>query len=105
MNQKRMRVNTVIRVLEILGLRFQNKVAIIKFRAHLPYLKKFKHDVIVNCVLHGELTYDFVNYYELNDCILAEGYLSLSTIDLMGKPYYDLDITRLYPFLFTFDEL
>jgi len=101
------KLNSIVRVLDILSLKFQNNVAIIKFRAQLPYLKNVrnlpKHDIIVNCIICGELTYDLVNYYELNDYLLIEGHLSVSTINLTNKPCYDLNITRLYPFLFTFE--
>jgi len=100
-------INSIIRILEIPSLKFQNNMPIIEFRAQLPYLRNIrnipKQNIIVNCIIRGELAYDLINYYRVNDYLLIEGYISVLPINLRNKPMITLNIIRLYPFLFTFE--
>ena len=61
-------INSIIRILEIPSLKSQNNMPIIEFRAQLPYLRNIrinisKQNIVVNCIVRGELAYDIVNYY------------------------------------------
>ena len=100
-------INSIIRILEIPSLKSQNNMPIIEFRAQLPYLRNIrinisKQNIVVNCIVRGELAYDIVNYYRVNDYVLIEGYVSILPINLGNKSIITLNIVRLYPFLFTF---
>ena len=51
-----------------------NKIRNYEFRAQLPQVRNSR---IVNLVFWGNLARDITNYYQVNDYILIEGYLSL----------------------------
>ena len=52
----------------------KNKISITKFRAQLPQIRKTR---VVDIVVWGNLANDVAKYYNINDYILVEGYLSL----------------------------
>jgi hypothetical protein len=78
----------------------------IKFKAQIPCLRnKTKQHSIIDCTIWGELAYDLVNHYKINDYALIEGHISISN-NIENNPVsttYHLNITKLYPFLFTFE--
>jgi len=99
-------INSIIRILEIPPLRSYNNVLTIRFKARIPCLRnKIEQDSIINCTVWGELAYDLVNYYQINDYVLIEGYISILNNKDKSKAIipYNLNITKLYPFLFTFE--
>ena len=99
-------INSIIRILEIPSLRSYNNVLMIKFKAQIPCLRnKTKQHSIIDCTIWGELAYDLVNHYKINDYALIEGHISISN-NIENNPVsttYHLNITKLYPFLFTFE--
>ena len=52
----------------------KNKISITKFRAQLPQIRQTR---VVDIVVWGNLANDVAKYYNINDYILVEGYLSL----------------------------
>ena len=52
----------------------KNKISITKFRAQLPQIRQTR---VVDIVVWGNLANDIAKYYNTNDYILVEGYLSL----------------------------
>ena len=97
-------INSIIRILEIPPLRSYNNVLTIRFKARIPCLRnKIEQDSIINCTVWGELAYDLVNYYQINDYLLIEGYISVLNNEDKSIIPYNLNITKLYPFLFTFE--
>ena len=55
----------------------KNKISITKFRAQLPQIRQTR---VVDIVVWGNLANDVAKYYNTNDYILVEGYLSLQKL-------------------------
>lgn len=99
-------INSIIRILEIPSIRSYNNILMIKFKAQIPCLRnKAEQDSIIDCTIWGELAYDLINYYQINDYALIEGHISIfNNIENHSvNTIYHLNITKLYPFLFTFE--
>ena len=99
-------INSIIRILEIPSIRSNNNVLMIKFKAQIPCLRnKTEQYSIIDCTIWGELAYDLVNYYQVNDYALIEGHISIfnNIENCPVNTIYHLNITKLYPFLYTFE--
>ena len=55
----------------------KNNISITKFRAQLPQIRQTR---VVDIVIWGNLANDVAKYYNTNDYILVEGYLSLKKL-------------------------
>ena len=79
----------------------KNKISITKFRAQLPQIRQTR---VVDIVVWGNLANDVAKYYNTNDYILVEGYLSLRKV---AQPKSSrkilkrarLTVLKVYPFL------
>ena len=79
----------------------KNKISITRFRAQLPQIRKTR---IVDIVVWGNLASDIAKYYNINDYVLVEGYLSLCKV---SQPKSDrkvlkrarFTVLKIYPFL------
>jgi hypothetical protein len=83
-----------------------NNTPIIEFRVQFPQVR---NNMIIHLVFWGNLGRDVVNYYQINDYILIEGYLSLrekKTTNLISKNSKIIEITvlKVYPFLLNYDN-
>nr|YP_010277221.1 Ycf41 [Thalassionema nitzschioides]UHY40744.1 Ycf41 [Thalassionema nitzschioides] len=97
-------INSIVQILEISPIEFyNNKIQLVKFRARLPSVRlKTKRPIIVQFIIWGNLAFDFVNYYRINDYILIEGSFS-SILFKNEQPLITINIIKIYPFLFSFD--
>ena len=70
-------INYVISMVKILEKPVQKvlkgNILVTKFRAQLPQIRNNR---IINIVFWGNLAHDVANYYQVNDYIMIEGYLS-----------------------------
>ena len=83
---------------------FNNNIPITKFRVQFPQVRK---NIIVNLVFWGNLGRDVVNYYQINDYILIEGYLSLrdnqiANSRLKNSKKVEITVLKVYPFLLSY---
>ena len=75
---------------------------ITEFRAQLPQIRQ--RSKIVRLVIWGKLALDTIDYYEINDYILIEGYLFLEETSDSNSLKQNLKkvkikILKVYPFL------
>lgn len=98
-------INSIVQILEISPIKsYNNKIIMIKFRARLPSIRiKTKRPIIVQFIIWGNLAFDFVNYYRINDYILIEGSFS-SILFKNEQPLITINIVKVYPFLFSFES-
>ena len=69
-------LTSIVKILEKpLQRTINDKIVITEFRAQLAQVRNTR---IVNLIFWGNLARDVVNYYQVNDYIMIEGYLSLS---------------------------
>lgn len=71
----------------------KDNIPFTEFRVQFP---QFRGNKIVNLVFWGKLAYEVSNYYQANDYIIIEGYLS--TIN--KKPLKKVEVTVLKVFTF-----
>ena len=98
-------VSCIIQILEIPPTElYENKINTIRLRAQLPYVRnKIQSPIIIHLVIWGDLVYDIVNYYRINDYALVEGYLSISYDTQNKQQMITINITKFYPFLFALE--
>jgi single-stranded DNA-binding protein len=82
---------------------FNNTIPITRFRVQFP---QFRNSQIITLIFWGNLARDVAKYYNVNDYILIEGYLSLKKkhhLNIVGKKSKKVEITvlKVYPFLLT----
>jgi single-stranded DNA-binding protein len=80
---------------------FSDKISVTKFRVEIPQIRKNR---IITSVFWGNLAREVKNYYQINDYILIEGYLSIrnkKNLNLITKNSKQVTITvlKVYPFL------
>lgn len=91
----------IVKILESpINKTIKNKISITKFRAQLPQIRQ---TAVVDVVVWGNLANDVAKYYNTNDYILVEGYLSLpKSIHLKSSRKYlkraRVTLIKAYPF-------
>lgn len=87
-------IGGIVKVLEIPKQKvLKGNISFTEFRVQFP---QFRGSKIINLVFWGKLASDVANYYQVNDYILIEGYLS--TIN--KKPLKKVQVTVLKVFAF-----
>ena len=84
---------------------FNDKYYIVEFRALMPQSRKNRKSKVISLVFWNSLKRDLKNYYQMNDYILIEGYVSIkisnNNNDLINRNLKKVTITvlKVYPFL------
>jgi len=60
---------------------FADGTALTELTVQLSQIRKTNIKLIVQLSVWGKLSYDISNYYQLNDYIIVEGYISIRNID------------------------
>ena len=91
-------ITSIVKILEKPGQKvFDKNTPITQFRAQLP---QARNNAIVNLTFWGKLSQDIAGYYNIDDYIIIEGYLSLrekSSINNLKK--VEITVLKVYPFL------
>jgi hypothetical protein len=95
-------ISCIIRILEIPKIELtSNNIEMVRFRVQLPSVRnKIQSPTIIYSTIWGNLAYDIISYYRINDYALVEGYISTSSNNKKKESSIVLNITKLYPFLF-----
>lgn len=94
-------ISSIVKILETPNQKsFNNTLSVTRFRAQLP---QFKTTRIVNLIFWGNLAKTVGNYYQINDYILIEGYLSLNNKHLLSNvnqnsKRVEITVLKVYPF-------
>jgi hypothetical protein len=95
-------ISAVVKILEtpVQGVT-KNNIPTVKFRAQFP---QFRNNSLVHVTFWGNLGKGIADYYNINDYILVEGYISLrdkvSFSETTFKPKrVEITVLRVYPFL------
>jgi len=83
---------------------FDTTNPVTQFTVQIPQLKKNDESTLMGVSIWGKLGYDITHYYQINDYIIIEGYLSIRetsfnqfTIGTFKK--VELSIYKIYPFI------
>ena len=79
----------------------KNKTVVTKFRVEIPEIRKSK---IVCLISWGNLASTIKNYYQINDYILIEGYISIQNkrkfnLKVKNRKLITITALKVYPFL------
>jgi len=82
---------------------FENNICITEVLVKLCQIKKNKLEVPIKLTIWGNLGYDIMQYYHVNDYIIIEGYISFSKSsreDSRSQAYKQIKISvfKIYPF-------
>ena len=83
---------------------FADGTSLTELIVQLPQVRKNNIKVILNVSVWGKLSYDVAKYYQPDDYIIMEGYISIRNINtdrvlnLLGKQV-DISVFKLYPLL------
>lgn len=95
-------ISCIIRILEIPKIELtSNNIEMVRFRVQLPSVRnKIQSPIIIYSTIWGNLAYDIISYYRINDYALVEGYIATSSNNNKKDSSIILNITKLHPFLF-----
>ena len=94
-------ISSMVKILETPNQKyFNNTILVTRFRAQLPQIKNVG---IVNLVFWGNLAKTVANYYQVNDYIIIEGYISLNNKNLLNpvksnSKKVEITVLKVYPF-------
>ena len=95
-------IGAIVKILETPKQKIINNNNLVStFRVQISQVRQTR---IIKLVFWGNLARDVINYYKINDYILIEGYLALtsqSDSELTKKPSKNIEVTvlKVYPFL------
>jgi single-stranded DNA-binding protein len=83
---------------------FDNTNPVTQFTVQIPQLKKNNESTAMCVNIWGKLGYDITQYYQINDYIIIEGYLSirntsLNQFTIKSFKKVELSIYKIYPFV------
>ena len=96
-------ISSIVKILETPNKKsFKNTISVTTFRAQLPQIRNTR---IVNLIFWGNLANTVGNYYQVNDYIMIEGYLSLNTKFFLNpvksnfkNKKVEITVLKIYPF-------
>jgi len=83
---------------------FEDGTPLTELTVQLPQVRKNKIKVILQVSIWGKLSYDVIKYYQPDDYIIIEGYISIknintdSVVNLVDKQV-EISVFKLYPLL------
>ena len=83
---------------------FSDGTAITELTVQLPQVRKNNTKLIIQLVIWGKLSYDVAKYYQPEDYVIIEGYISIRTVNsdhifnLLEKKI-EICVFKLYPLL------
>jgi single-stranded DNA-binding protein len=81
---------------------FSDGTSLTELTVQLPQVRKNNSKVILQVSIWGKLSYDVAKYYQPDDYIIIEGYISIKNIDtdravnLLNKQV-EISVFKLYP--------
>ena len=87
-------ISGIVKILENPIKRVFNNISITQVRVQLPQVQ---NNIIINLIFWGKLSDDIIGYYNINDYIIVEGYLSLKNNKTFKK--VEITVLKVYPFL------
>ncbi len=102
-------VGSIVKILENpIQKVFNNTISVTEFRVQLPQIRNTK---IINLVFWGNLARNVATYYQVNDYIMIEGYLSLrdkAKVNInstkQNSKKVQITVLKVYPFLLSSDR-
>jgi len=83
---------------------FENEISVAEVIVKLCQIRNKKSEMVLRVSLWGNLSYDAIKYYEVNDYIIIEGYISLregvsENLQIPIDKQVEISAFKIYPFL------
>ena len=83
---------------------FNSDISVTKILAKLCQIRNEDPEMILQLSVWGNLAYDVIQYYQVNDYIIIEGYISLDEIisnayDFGTDRQVKISVFKVYPFI------
>ena len=83
---------------------FDDNISVTEVMAKFSQVQKNRPDVTIKLSVWGNLAYDIVQYYQINDYIIIEGYTSLAqnngnSMKFSNEKQLEISVFKIYPFL------
>ena len=83
---------------------FENNITLSEIPVQFFSVPNFNSEKILNLTFWGNLAKDIVQYYQINDYVIIEGYISYKTIDTniemtMNDKEIEISVFKIYPYL------
>jgi len=88
-------IGSIVKVLETPRQKIlENNITFTEFRVQFP---QFRGNKIINLVFWGKLASEVANYYQVNDYIIIEGYLS--TVNKQALKKVEVTVLKVFTFV------
>jgi hypothetical protein len=82
---------------------FENDISVTEVLVKLCQTKKTKFEIPIQLSIWGNLGYDLMKYYQINDYIIIEGYISLreniyENSRIPSEKQVEVTVFKIYPF-------
>ena len=83
---------------------FSDGTSLTELTVQLPQVRKNKIKVILQVSIWGKLSYDVIKYYQPDDYIIIEGYISIRNLNTdrvinLSDKQIEISVFKLYPLL------
>lgn len=83
---------------------FKDGTSLTELTVQLPQLQKNRPKIILRLSVWGKLSYDIAKYYQPEDYVIVEGYISLRDITLnqivnLSNKQVEISVFKFYPLL------
>ena len=83
---------------------FDNTNSVTKLIVQIPQLKNNADSTIMKVTIWGKLGYEILKYYQINDYIIIEGYLSIrensfNQVASRSSKKVEMSVYKIYPFI------
>nr|UYC31358.1 hypothetical protein [Odontella aurita var. minima] len=98
-------VNFIVKIIEKPKQSFfENNICITEVLVKLCQTKNNKLEIPLQLSIWGNLGYDIMQYYQINDYIIIEGYISLhenksNNYKIKNNKHIEVSVFKIYPFL------
>jgi len=101
-------MNYVTFIVKIIGKpeqsSFDNNISVTEILVKLCQIKNHNSEITLQLSVWGNLSYDLMQYYQINDYIIVEGYISLresiSDVDIFTTDkQVEISVFKIYPFI------
>ena len=83
---------------------FKNNISLTELVGQFPQVRTKNSINTIRLTVWGNLSYDVMKYYQLNDYVVVEGYLSSRTNSRNNKQS-EISVFKIYPFLLNSIEI
>jgi single-stranded DNA-binding protein len=95
--------NFVVKLIEISKQSFfEDNTSVIEILVKFPQIRANNQASTFRILVWGELVYDIVKYYHVNDYVIIEGYISFKNLvsnSLNVDKQVEISVFKIYPFV------